>query len=299
MDTQMQMDMQGEAQNGGSGGGGGGGGGWEQLLTDLTAAAGAAPTALWVPGVQTYMDDELQTEAGDGDRVYQINDLTGNGYHMREGASGKGPTLRTTGIGTKPALDFLRTNSEFMQCVLASNGATPNLFAAATCTQVFTALLPDNDVSEPTAQSNPAISGSNVNDIGGRVPSMFWRDNVTVRVTYAAQTTSVLAEAAAPYDTALILAGRHNKGTGDLDAEPPVGSVVNADKTEQATAQTNTNNNTLTQKRQWGFHASGAYLTGKLGAVAYWNITLTDAQLYDVVDVLRAYAGLDPIADPE
>jgi hypothetical protein len=279
------------------------------LLAALTAAAGTAPTALWIPGEETFSDDS-GTPAGDGDRIYQINDLTGNGYHMREGAANKGPILRASGsngIGDKPALEFLHTNQEFMDCVLLRSAGTVPMYDVAGTPREGTHLglveIYAHGTNNSTLRTNPGIFAGGPNDGSGTDdnPScnLLSRDNETVRLLAMRGGTvaSTLPAADAPFDVPKVLGNSVHWVEDDQTASRV---PVFADKTSASDGGTNHPFRPGVPER-WGrgYHTINNYLSGRYSVCATWSVSLEGAALFAVVDVLRAYAGLDPVADPE
>ena len=260
-----------------------------ELIDQLTAAAGTAPTALWVPGEQTWETSGLDDPAEVADHIYQIDDLTGNAYHLREISSAKGPILRSGQCGTGLSMEFLRTNAEALDCLLSFDGAATDMHAVRASTLAAVVNLPDNNVDDSTISRNPGIFGQ-TNSAGGR-PLLVWRDDPTSHLIGAHAASGAAASintTSAPYDTDLVVAIRN--GTG--------GYRVSADKThtpDTGTAGDMVLSRTLTLGRVLNDISSFIYLSGDIGIMAAWNVMLTNGQLDDVVDVIRAAQGCSAV----
>lgn len=73
------------------------------LMSDLTTAAGGvAPSGLWMPGYDGNTRNGGLDPTVDGERVYNIVDMTGNGYDMRENSVNAGP-YRQDAVATSAA----------------------------------------------------------------------------------------------------------------------------------------------------------------------------------------------------
>lgn len=81
----------------------------------VTTLAGAAWTPLDLGSkLMAYYDTKLSTITGTAP-VTQVNDLSGNGYHLTEGGTTAGPAYNATGFGAgKPSLDFDGSNDRLL-----------------------------------------------------------------------------------------------------------------------------------------------------------------------------------------
>lgn len=252
------------------------------LLYQLTQAAGTAPTSLIIAGTDTYKNSSNEA-AADGDRVYQINSQVGTGRYFREGAASKGGILRASGangVGDKPAIEFDNANSEFF---LYSH-TLADQYAAEQHALVALVQLVTPDLNSSDAYINDGLVG---NSSGGVRPFVTHR-NTSGGVMYAANGASGGVpgrNTSAVHGTGAVIGSRHHSTNGYT------GSV-----NKSGVARTGSGNTTLTNTMRLYRHAT--YASGKLAVLATWNVDLTDAQYYAVVDVLRSYAGLSAIADP-
>lgn len=145
------------------------------LIASINAVAGAgAVRALYVPGIETYKDSGLEAAPGNGERIYQINDLTGNGYHLRESGAGKGPTYyAAAGINGQPTMSFDgAVNLDKLVCVIDADAGTANMIEVDQHSQFMLGNLPNNGVDQSTAYNNPGITSLGG---GSNRPYMVWR----------------------------------------------------------------------------------------------------------------------------
>lgn len=259
-----------------------GGGGGASLLDQLTQAAGTAPTSLIIAGTDTYKNSSNEA-AADGDRVYQINSQVGTGRYFREGAASKGGILRASGangVGDKPAIEFDNANSEFF---LYSH-TLADQYAADQHALVALVELVTPDLNMADAYLNDGLVGNNS---GGNYPYVVHRNTSGGRlyvVNGSGGGVSSLNTSAVHGIGAVI--GSHHHSTNGYAAS------VNKSRAARMGSGNTTLTNTMRLYRHW------TYASGKLAVLATWNVDLTDAQYYAVVDVLRSYAGLSAIADP-
>lgn len=259
-----------------------GGGGGASLLYQLTQAAGTAPTSLIIAGTDTYKNSSNEA-AADGDRVYQINSQVGTGRYFREGAASKGGILRASGangVGDKPAIEFDNANSEYFlySHTLADQYAADQHAVVA----LVELVAPDLNISD--AYLNDGLIG---NSNGSERPFVVHR-NTSGGVMYVSNGASgglSILNTNAVHGTGAVIGSRHHSTNGFA------GSV-----NKSSDARTGSGNTTLTNTMRLYRHWT--YASGKLAALATWNVDLSDAQYYAVVDVLRSYAGLSAIADP-
>jgi len=260
-----------------------------QLLIDsLTSAAGGnVPTGLWIPGEQTYSDN-AETPAGDADGVYQLSDLTGNGNHFLQTTEANQPTLDVDGYNGVPCLVFDRGDgtdtSNWLSCV----NDLSSVYAANSHSIAVLGNFDHAVRDSVNTYLNDAIVGNSHGlSFGSNRPYLTQRNN--------------------SFDPLYAVAG-NSGGTASLDIEDYQGvdsvygmihnSVAGyypfADKesgSPTGSGSTNLTNNLMLMRHTY---ATG----GKIAAAATWNVTLTEEQHFAVVDVLRAYAGISPVADP-
>lgn len=222
--------------------------------------------------------------AADGDRVYRIFDLFGDGYDYIEGASNKGGIYRAASVGTRGAIEFDRTNQEYMKTVIAADTGTPDLVSANDHTVIVVGKFSDNNVDQSTLRFNPLIWGSSdMSSSSAAEISLLLRDTTGVRIgCYGAGAAGPFIEAAdAPYDTPLVLSLRNK-----LD---PSGVVtIGANKVYDTVA----NNASITSLTKVYHMALGAdYLSGHIAAVIALDGYIDDATMDDVVDLVEAAFG--------
>lgn len=260
----------------------GGGGGGDTLLADLTTAAGTAPTSLIIAGTDTYKNSSNEA-AADGDRVYQIDSQVGTGRYFREGAASKGGILRASGangVGDKPAIEFDNANSEFF---LYSH-TLADQYAAEQHALVALVELVTPDLNMSDAYINDGLVG---NSSGSARPYVVHRNTSGGRLYVVNGSSGGVSSlnTSAVHGTGAVIGSRHHGTNGYT------GSV-----NKSSDVRVGGGNTTLTNTMRLYRHAT--YASGKLAVLATWNVDLTDAQYYAVVDVLRSYAGLSAIADP-
>ena len=257
----------------------------ETLIGALTSAAGSAPRGLWVPGIQTYKNVGLDPCAN-GDAVYRIDDLTGNGYHLVERAAGQGGTYNSPGaFGTQPTITFDRSNAEGLFTTIDMDAGVSNLLEAAAYAQVCILQVPDMGVDQSQANRNPPIFGQPTTN--GR-PYTVLRDTGDPPSQYAVGGSGggASTRTTVSYGTPYVASHRHASGTGYSSGQ---------DKSKAARAGSGSLAS-LAKKMYVAHNISDTggtvYLSGDFGMMAAFGADLSDSQLDAVVDVLRSRAGV-------
>jgi len=337
------------------------------LLAELTAAAGTAPTALWIPGVETFSDGG-GTPAADEDSAAVLNDQVADS-HMAQDSTNPVPLFKTpkaelSGIetvgsysasdtdtditvtdasdiavgdllrfgvlptanqaevvrvtskagnvltvtrahptaftevsigdgaavhrvqcGSVPYLSFTRRVST--QGLICANDLA-SLLSAERGTIAILAVLVNTASDSGTATFRPAMINTHDNTL---YPSFRQRDATTRSVTGHVAGGGADVSTVNTLTIPTVYSSRYDRTVPN--------SRVAANKTVNA-AGTAPSDQVLDKTLKFGAGSGGlGQGCGLLGPVATWDVDLTDEQLFAVVDVLRAYAGLDPVADPE
>lgn len=255
------------------------------LEAAIVAATGATITHSVFVAAATTTKNSGGAAAANGDRIYKLFDRKAGGYDYIEGAASKGGIYRAASIGTRAAMELLRTNNEYMKTVKNAGAATPNLIPAGDHTAIVVGKFSDNNVDSSTARFNPLIWGSSdMGSGGGAAPSLLLRDNTTNRIhAYDAGGSLLAADStAAPYDTPLVLSTRNKRNPDGVMA-------LGADQNYVETAA-NADVASLAKLFRIGFGAD--YLSGHIGAVIVLDAYIDDTEMDAVVDLVQAAFGI-------
>lgn len=219
-------------------------------------------------------------QAVDGERVFQIKNQIAPTRHCREQTANKGPVYRAGQIGTKDSVQFDDSASEYLQY----QDQLSEMYAADQHTFVMLCQLDAPVLNFSDVYINDGIVGHSA---GSSARPYCTHRNLASDTIYATAGTSGSPSglSAALQSAPGVLASRH---------DATLGTDVVINKT--ATSRSGSGNTPLTNFMRLFRHTS--YQGGKMAAFATFDVNLSDAQMWAVVDVLRAYAGLDAIADP-
>lgn len=255
------------------------------LEAAIVAATGATITHSVFVGAATTTKNSGGAAAANGDRIYKLFDRKGGGYDYIEGAADKGGIYRAASVGTKAAMELLRTNSERVKTVKNANAATPNLIPAGDHTAIVVGKFPDNNVDSSTARFNPLIWGSSdMSGAGAAAPSLLLRDNTSNRIhSYNAGGSLLAVDAtAAPYDTPQVLSTRNKRNPSGV-------AVLGCNKVYASTAA-DADITSLAKLFHIGLGAD--YLSGHVAAVIVLNAYIDDTTLNTVTDLINAAFGI-------
>jgi hypothetical protein len=255
------------------------------LVAAIEAATGATCTHAFFVGAPTTTKNVGGDPAANGDRIYKIFDLKAGAYDYIEGGANKGGIYRAASVGTRAAMELLRTNSEYMKTTKNANAASPALIPAGNNTAIIVGKFSDNNVDSSTARFNPLIWGSSdMGSAGGAAPSLLLRDNTTNRIhSYNAGGSLVQVNStAAPYDTPLVLSTRNKR-------DPSGVAVVGSNKTYNSTAA-NADITSLAKLFHMGLGAD--YLSGHIACGIVLNAYIDDTTMDAVTDLINTAFGI-------
>lgn len=258
---------------------------YDELVADIESTASATCTHAVFVEADTTTKNVGGDPAADGDRIYKLFDRKAGGYDYIEGASNKGGVYRAASVGTRAAMELLRTNSEYVKTVKNANAATPNLIPAGDHTVIVVGKFSDNNVNSATARFNPLIWGSSdMSGAAAAAPSLLLRDDTTNRIHgYDAGGSLVqVASTPAPYDTPLVLTLRNKR-------EPSGVAVVGSNKTYNS-LDADADITSLAKLFHIGFGAD--YLSGHVAAVIVLDGYVDDTTMDSITDLVNTAFGL-------